>query len=199
MDSADPEYRDVTRALVPAPSSRPAPPIMITAAVRRALGYGAGADRPVRPHRRCRVWAEPKGQPHCRDSYGREAITAGGRRRQSAALALIVPTGTVALAHRRGWQRRRRVGRTRAIACDDARQEPAGRRSGWLRARYASDLSAPDVLRKAPGQRHSPASDDFRFDAKRGARRPDAPNACIARCQCQPTPAHHSRPPDWLR
>ena len=37
-----------------------------------------------------------------RDPFRRKAITAGRRRRQSAALALIIPTRTVALAHRRG-------------------------------------------------------------------------------------------------
>ena len=56
-----------------------------------------------------------KQQSPPRDCVRRGAITAGRRRTASAALALIVPTGTVALAHRRGWQRRR-FGRTRGIA-----------------------------------------------------------------------------------
>jgi hypothetical protein len=101
----------------------------------------------------------------------REAITAGRRRRQPAALALIVPNGTVALEHGRGWQGRRRFGGTRGIAQFRVRRSlprswltrSSEARSAYARPRFCRPSRGPHFRRQArllvrqPPRSHSPA------------------------------------------
>jgi hypothetical protein len=95
--------------------------------------------------------------PDC--SFRREAITAGRRRRQSTALALIVPTGTVALAHRRGWQRRRRFGRCVESRFHAQRSLPISwlprsseARSAYARPRFCRPARGPRFRRWLSGK-----------------------------------------------
>jgi hypothetical protein len=87
----------------------------LPASTDRPCGRVATGRRP--PRRTAPSVTEQSRHPSPpRRSFRRKAITAGRRRWQSAALAVIVPTGSVALADRGGWQRRRRFGRTRGSA-----------------------------------------------------------------------------------